>query len=138
MTSARTYNTPAAFKQALEQRLRASAQSGGDFARRRQLLVFERFLARVMATAGEAVLLKGGMVLELRLERARTTRDIDLRMVGAPEGLLGTLQRAGSLELGDFMVFEVAPDPEHPELLNEASPYDGYRFRAECRMAGKF
>ena len=45
----RTYSSPEAFKQALEQRLRTSAQSGGEFARKRQLLVFDRFLARVVA-----------------------------------------------------------------------------------------
>jgi hypothetical protein len=45
-------------------------------------LVFDRFLARVVAVLGDAVLLKGGLVLELRLERARTTKDIDLRVTG--------------------------------------------------------
>lgn len=39
----REYRTAAAFKQALEQRLRAASTSGIDFARRRQLVVFDRF-----------------------------------------------------------------------------------------------
>jgi hypothetical protein len=43
----REYATPLAFKQALEQRLRSASATGTDFARRRQLLVFDRFLARV-------------------------------------------------------------------------------------------
>lgn len=47
------YNSPEAFKQALEQRLRASAANGAEFARRRQLLVFDRFLARTVATLGD-------------------------------------------------------------------------------------
>jgi len=68
----RTYASPQAFKQALEQRLKAASNSGVDFARRRQLLVFDRFLARVVAVFGDAALLKGGLVLELRLERERT------------------------------------------------------------------
>lgn len=34
----RTYTSPEAFKQALEQRLRTSAKSGTEFARKRQLL----------------------------------------------------------------------------------------------------
>jgi hypothetical protein len=76
----RTYTSPQTFKQALEQRLRTASKSGVDFARRRQLLVFDRFLARIVAVLGDAVLLKGGLVLELRLERARTTKDIDLRL----------------------------------------------------------
>jgi hypothetical protein len=75
-----TCASPAAFKQALEQRLKTASNNGVDFARRRQLLVFDRFLARVVAVMGDAVLLKGGLVLELRLERARTTKDVDLRV----------------------------------------------------------
>lgn len=71
-----TYSSPPAFKQALEQRLKRASNNGVDFARRRQLLVFDRFLARVVAVLGDTVLLKGGLVLELRLERARTTKDI--------------------------------------------------------------
>ena len=72
-----TYASPAAFKQALEQRLRAASGSGLDLARRRQLLVFDRFLARIVHTLGDAAMLKGGLVLELRLSRARTTKDIE-------------------------------------------------------------
>ena len=53
-----TYASPPAFKQALEQRLKSSSSSGVDFARRRQLLVFDRFLARIVAIFGTAALLK--------------------------------------------------------------------------------
>lgn len=73
----KTYASPQAFKQALEQRLRSAAHTGPEFARQRQLLVFDRFLARISATLGDAAVLKGGLVLELRLQRARTTKDID-------------------------------------------------------------
>jgi len=62
------YNTPQAFKAALEQRLRNASGGGVAFDRRRQLLVFDRFLARLVAVAGDdAVILKGGLVLEMRL-----------------------------------------------------------------------
>src|SRR5688572_32463773 len=91
----RTYSSPETFKQALEQRLRTSAKSGAEFARKRQLLVFDRFLARVVATLGDAAMLKGGLVLELRIERARTTNDVDLRMVGSPNDILAKLQGGG-------------------------------------------
>jgi hypothetical protein len=77
------------------------------------------------------------LVLELRLDRARTTKDVDLRMVGSPDDLLAKLQQAGRLGLGDFMIFEVVPDDDHPEIQNAAVQYDGLRFRAECRLAGK-
>lgn len=135
--TARVYSSPPAFKQALEQRLKAASKDGVDFARRRQLLAFDRFLARVSAAFGNSVLLKGGLVLELRLERARTTKDVDLKVTGSPAKLLASLQLAGQQDLGDFMTFEVNPDAEHPIIDNDGMQYEGQRFRAECRLAGK-
>lgn len=133
----RIYASPEAFKQALEQRLRTSTKTGAEFARKRQLLVFDRFLARVVTVIGDAAIIKGGLVLELRLERARTTKDIDLRMTGSPENVLARLQEAARRDLSDFMTFEVGPDDDHPEIQNDGMQYDGLRFRAECRLAGK-
>lgn len=133
----RTYASPEAFKQALEQRLRTSAKTGAEFARQRQLLVFERFLARITAVFGDAATLKGGLVLELRLARARTTKDVDLRMLGSPDDVLARLQEAARRDLGDFMTFEVGADEDDPAILNDGMQYEGRRFRAECRLAGK-
>lgn len=135
--TARTYPSAEAFKQALEQRLRASAKTGSQFARKRQLLVFDRFLARIVALLGDAATLKGGLALELRLERARTTNDVDLRMMGSSKDVLTALQDAGRRDLDDFMTFVVSPDADHPEIENEGMQYEGLRFRAECRLAGK-
>ena len=136
MTS-RTYASPEAFKQALEQRLRSTSKTGTAFARRRQLLVFDRFLARVSVVLGDAATLKGGLVLELRLDRARATRDVDLRLTGPPDGALSRLQEAARLDLADFLAFEVAPDADHPDIQNDGMQYEGMRFRAECRLAGR-
>jgi hypothetical protein len=135
--TARTYSTPDAFKQALEQRLRTNTTSGTELERKRQLLVFERFLSRVVGAFGDAVTLKGGLVVELRVERARTTKDVDLRMVGPSDDLLVRLRSAGHAELGDFLTFEVGPDENHPEIQSDGMKYDGLRFRAECVLAGK-
>ena len=135
--TARIYETAEAFRQALEQRLRSAAETGVDFERKRQLLVFDRFLARMVHVFRDAVVLKGGLVLELRLQRARTTKDVDLRLTGSPENLLAQVQLAGRHDFGDFMVFEVAPDADHPEIQNDAMLYDGLRFRAVCKVAGK-
>lgn len=135
--TARAYSSPEAFKQALERRLRSATKTGGEFARRRQLLVFDRFLARIVAALGDAATLKGGLALELRLERARTTKDIDLRLMGSPDDILAGLQAAGRRDLGDFMTFEVGADDDHPAIQNDGMQYDGLRFRAECRLAGK-
>jgi predicted nucleotidyltransferase component of viral defense system len=132
--SSRKYLSPAAFQRALEHRLRAASNTGVEFNRRRQLLVFDRFLARVVQSFGDSVILKGGLVLEFRLERARTTQDVDLRLTGTAGDLPSRLREAGLLDLGDFMRFEVTPDATHPEIQNEGMRYDGLRFRAECRI----
>jgi hypothetical protein len=129
----RTYSSPDAFKQALEQRLRTSAKSGAEFARKRQLLVFDRFLARVVAVLGDAATLKGGLVLELRLDRARTTKDVDLRMVGSPDDILSKLQEAARRDLVDFMAFEVVPDVE-THLAEKLHAYTMPRSRPNSRV----
>lgn len=133
----RSYASPAAFKQALEQHLRATGGQGAAFTRKRQLLVFDRFLARIAVTLQDAVTLKGGLVLELRLKRARTTKDVDLRLTGAPGNILAKLQAAARMDLGDCMTFEIGPDDQHPAIQNDGMPYDGLRFRAACKLAGQ-
>jgi len=131
------YESPAAFKQALEHRLKAATPAGIPVARTRQLAVFDRFLARIAVVFGDAATLKGGVALELRLERARTTKDIDLRVMGSTAGLLERLQQAGRLDLDDFLSFEIDTDPRRPDIEAEGLKYDGFRFRAEAKLAGK-
>jgi len=133
----RLYPSPEAFKQALEHRLRRASTLDSPLPRRRQRLVFDRFLARLTAVVGHAAILKGGLALELRLDGARSTNDIDLRVVGSPHDVLAVLQQAGRSDLGDYMTFEVTPDDNHPELRTEGMQYVGFRFRVECRLAGK-
>ena len=133
----RTYSSPLAFKQAIEERLRSKIAKDGELARTRQLLVFDRFLARIVAVLGDAATLKGGLALELRLKRARTTKDIDLRLMGTTNDTLAKLQDAGRRSLNDFMTFEVRPDNDHPAIQNDGMHYEGLRFRAECKLAGK-
>lgn len=136
---ARRYTNPIGFKQALENRLKLRAQEiGKDFGRVRQIAIFERFLARVVAHLGDRVVLKGGIALQIRVERARTTRDIDLRISGDPQSLLKGLRRAGQMDLdGDFLTFIVDLDPTHPDIEGEGVPYGGLRFRVEAKLAGK-
>jgi hypothetical protein len=132
------YATPEAFRQALETRIRkVASERGQPIARVRQIIVFDRFLARVFEVLGESAILKGGAALELRLERARSTRDIDLRVSGYPADLLGVLQRACALDRGDFLSFNIAADLSHPEIEGDGIVYEGKRYRAEARLAGK-
>lgn len=133
----RSYATPLAFKAALEARLRErAALQRRSLNRVRQLLVMERFLARVFPAIGSAVL-KGGLVMELRLDRARATKDVDLRVSVRADELLDRLQAAGRLDLGDFLVFEVRTDTTHPIIEADGLRYDGQRFRAAARLAGQ-
>lgn len=132
----RSYRSPEAFRTALEQRIR-KAVAGGGMNRFRQLLVFDRFLTRAFQHFGERVILKGGLVLELRLDRARTTNDVDLRLVGDSRDLLRSLKAMGQLDLGDWLSFVIEPDATMPEIAGPGMVYDGFRFRAEARLAGK-
>lgn len=71
------YVTGAAFRRALEDRLRRhSIETGEPLFWLRQMVAFDRYLARLVATGtGDEWLLKGGMALQLRLgDRARTTK----------------------------------------------------------------
>ena len=134
----RSYDSPQAFKMAVERRLVDRArQEGANPNRLRQLLVFDRFLARLVTVFEDALVLKGGLALELRLERARTTKDIDVRVVAEPTTILQRLQEAGRLVLGDFLSFEIEPDPRHPVMDADGMRYEGQRYRATARLAGK-
>ncbi len=132
----RRYASPIAFKQALEQRLKRGA-IGVEMQRRRQLVAFHRLLARISFSLGRNVVLKGGLALEIRLQGARTTRDIDLALFGAEGSLLERLQALGQLDLGDFMTFEIQPNKDSPEVTGDGVVYGGKRFRVECKLAGK-
>jgi hypothetical protein len=132
------YASPEAFKHALEERITKTCRdSGSDMGRFRQLLIFDRFLARLTDELGDRVIVKGGIVLELRLERARTTRDVDLRLLGDPNALLEQLQAAGRRDFGDHLSFLIASDEKHPTVDGDGVVYDGRRYRAEARLAGR-
>jgi hypothetical protein len=103
-------------------------------ARRRQLLVFDRFLARAIAVLEDTIVLKGGLVVEIRLGRARTTKDIDLRFTGQPGGILASLQQASRLDLRDFLTFEIVPDPDHPAESTSESAIQSSASRNSCRL----
>jgi hypothetical protein len=134
----RQFASPAAFKASLEERLRARARETGlDLQRLRQLVVYDRLLARVFGVVGADVVLKGGLALELRSARARATKDVDLRMMGDPGAALARLQAAGRLELGDHLRFEVEGDARHPTIEADGLTYEGRRYRVQAALAGR-
>lgn len=103
------YTDSGAFRKALEARLLTqSLTTGLPLVRLRKMVAFERFLARLVVDNSEAWLLKGGLALQWRLgERARTTQDIDLLLVGPREDLHTTLVHAALLDLNDWFRFLV-------------------------------
>jgi hypothetical protein len=100
-------------------------------------MVFDRFLARLFLDDPHDVVLKGGLVLEMRTRRARATKDVDLRLMGRPDEALARLQGAGRADLGDFLTFEVGVDVRHPTIEADGLHYEGRRYRVEGRLAGK-
>lgn len=75
-----TYETPKAFRTALEDRLKTlSIDTGLGLDRLRRRVLLERIVARLDTAERGQWVLKGGMALEVRLQAAaRLTKDIDL------------------------------------------------------------
>jgi len=141
---ARTYSSPAAFRQALERRLKTLAEERNvPLNTLRLKLLIERLLARLFAQPKPPWLLKGGYAMELRYRpKARTTKDIDLTVgaderVASLEGRLARirddLQAAADIDLGDHLNFLIAA--ARTELLQ--APQGGARFPVQARIAGR-
>lgn len=111
------YESSSAFRRALEDRLRSkSLQTGLPLSRLRKMVVFDRFLARLILDQPANWVLKGGLALQLRLQAtSRTTKDIDMLMLDDRQDLQSLLSRAGSIDLGDWFLFEVG----RPEIETE-------------------
>lgn len=130
--------TPGAFRAALKKELHEESQrTGRPYQRLQTILTMERYLARLVRYRPNGVVLKGGLALEIRLARARTTQDIDIRYAGSQAALLTTLQAAGRLDLGDFLLFEVQRDAKLPVVTNPGQRYQGERFRVQAHLAGR-
>lgn len=129
------YQNSAAFRRALEDRLRRqSVASGTPLARLRKMVAFERFLARLVAAEPDAWALKGGLALQFRLgERARATQDIDLllRLSLPTTEIHQRLVSAALRDVGDWFTFEVARPEREAELrFPVRSLLDGRLFEA--------
>lgn len=141
MEKAKTYATPAAFRRALEDRLRGIVDKEKlSIERIRREVAFDRFLARLFADGNAPWILKGGYALELRILGARGTKDIDMVLRETPdkgnplnETLLAALNTAAALDLKDFFTFTVGASMKNLD----AAPYGGARFPVEARMDGR-
>ena len=78
------YKIGAAFRRALEDRLRTmSLETGEPLVRLRKMVAFDRFLSRLFLHRSDQWVVKGGFALQLRLgANARTTKDLDLLVMG--------------------------------------------------------
>lgn len=128
------YRDAAAFRQALEQRLRAGAAGdGARLARDRKRVAFDRLLARLNEAATDRWRLKGGFALDLRLpERARATRDVDIDWHASEAELLDALIAAAAIEADDCFSFLVERAGTPPERLGGS-----HRFRVTATLAGR-
>jgi hypothetical protein len=143
MATARTYATAAAFRRALEERLKnLSRAEQVDIKRLRRQVAFDRLLARLFANDATPWALKGGYALELRFKAARSTIDIDLtlqRVVATAEvgdavrAIREMLQVAADASLDDWFQYTIGP----PVMDLTAAPYGGARYSVETRMDGR-
>ncbi len=146
MAEHRQYHTAQALRTALETRLSDIARSQGtDIQRLRRRVAFDRFLARLFSAEPKdryPWFLKGGYAMELRIRRARTTKDIDLTITasaeaggveGYQERVRGLLQQASSIDLPDGFTFLVG----EPTLELNAPPEGGSRYPLVATMAGR-
>lgn len=142
------YATAAAFRRALEDRLKDIAgREGVDLQRLRRQVAFDRLLARLFQAGQPLALpwvLKGGYAMELRIKSARTTKDIDLTMRSTFKSddkkdgkknlaVLEKLQEAAAFSRDDFFVYTIG----EPIADLDAAPYGGARFPVEARLDGR-
>ena len=127
------YRTSAAFRTALEARLKAAQHDGVGLARLRKRVVFERLLARLHAVAPDAWVLKGGFALELRLgSQARTTKDIDVDWAIGEDEAVGLLLDAAAVTLDDRFEFAIERAQVDDDL-----PGGGQRWTVAATLAGR-
>jgi predicted nucleotidyltransferase component of viral defense system len=127
------YGSPAAFRAALEARLKDEQTTEVGLSRLRKRVVFERLLARLVAVAADAWVLKGGFALELRLgSSARSTRDVDVDWRLSSADAAALLRDAAVLELDDYFEFTVERASADDDLDG-----GGERWAVDAVVAGR-
>ncbi len=129
------YATAAAFRQALDDRLRAeAARSGLGIARLRKRVAFELFLRRLVTVASDRWVLKGALALDFRFaSTTRPTRDMDLGRTDDEEAAVRDFAAAQELSLDDFFTFVV----RRTDALGDADDLQAIRFHVAAELAGR-
>lgn len=142
MMPLKVYKSAVDFRRALEHRLQADAEkSRMNLQRLRRMVAFNRFLARLCAGSASPWVLKGGYAMELRLEHARATRDIDLAMKGKLPGsdkkqashIQDMLSAAASGDLGDYFIFRVGS----VQMELDGPLYGGVRYPVQALVGNR-
>ena len=109
MTARDRYRTAAAFRAALEQRLRTEGQATGvPLNRLRKEAAFHRLLARLHRAAPDLWALKGGQALIARLGiEVRATKDADANWRATRHELEEALTAVEDLDLDDWFTFQI-------------------------------
>lgn len=131
----REYATPAAFRAAVEAKLRERARELGvpAYVLRRQAGL-ERLAVRLMAAAPGRWALKGGFALETRLGgRARVSVDLDADHLLGAGAARADLQRAAIMEAGDHFGFAMTGAEE----LRAGGVGLAVRYKLESSLAGR-
>ncbi|EKD27391.1 MAG: hypothetical protein ACD_79C00738G0003 [uncultured bacterium] len=138
------YKTAMDFKKALTAKLKEiSKRDGVDIQRLQRRVAFDRLLCRLFSDKKMAWVLKGGHALELRIDEARATMDIDLAMraiadlgakenINASELILQEIQKKASLDLHDYFEFTISVSNEDLQ----GPPYGGSKFHVDVQIAG--
>ncbi|MBN2143608.1 MAG: nucleotidyl transferase AbiEii/AbiGii toxin family protein [Candidatus Aureabacteria bacterium] len=128
------YKTSNDFKKALTARLQEiSKKEGIDIQRLQRRVAFDRLLCRLFNDFKASWILKGGHALELRINEARATIDIDLAMRDdSNEEILQKIQEKASLDLQDYFEFVIS---ENKEFI-QGPPYGGVKFHVIAQIAG--
>ena len=132
------YENPRDFRKTLDARIRNLAEREGlPAARIRQIVVIDRFIARLAETFGPRLVVKGAMALEYRMPLARTTKDLDASASGtSPDELLDAIQEAGERDLGDRLRYKAQLHPHHSVVQGAGVTYGGLRFQVVPEIGG--
>jgi hypothetical protein len=134
------YDSPVAFRQAIEGRLaNAAREHDVSVQRLRRKLVFERIVIRLDRGEPGVWVVKGGMALEWRLAaRSRATKDLDLALredeIAGPSTRDRLIETLAADPDGDGFRFAVGPaERVRPDSAGRA----GFRFSIEAALAGR-